>query len=121
MKAARCEEYGGPDRVVVRGGVPEPEVTDGHVLVDAAAAAENVPHLLFSANEYQVPAGLPFTPRREFAGRVAAVGAGVEGLAVGDKVHGTVFNGAMAEQVLAPAAAVSVVPEGLSMVEAAAF
>ncbi len=47
-----------------------------------------------------MPAPLPFTPGSEFAGRVAAVGDGVTGLAPGDLVYGSVFTGAMAEQVL---------------------
>jgi NADPH:quinone reductase len=120
MRAARCEEYGGPDNVVIR-EIPNPVVTPGHVVVDVAAAAVNFPDLLFIANRYQVPAPLPFTPGSEFAGRVAAVGEAVTGLSAGDLVYGTVFTGAMAEQVLVPARAVSPVPAGLSMVEAAAF
>jgi NADPH2:quinone reductase len=120
MRAARCEEYGGPGNVVIR-DIPDPVVTPGHVLVDVAAAAVNFPDLLFIANRYQVPAPVPFTPGSEFAGRVAAVGEGVAGLSAGDLVYGTVFTGAMAEQVLVPARAVSPVPAGLSMIEAAAF
>ena len=38
MRAARCEQYGGPGNVVVR-DIPSPEVTPGHVLVDVAAGA----------------------------------------------------------------------------------
>ena len=49
------------------------------------------------------------------------MGEGVTGLSPGDLVYGSVFNGAMAEQVLVPARAVSPVPAGLSMAEAAAF
>jgi NADPH2:quinone reductase len=120
MRAARCEEYGGPENVVIR-DIPSPEITPGHVLVDVAAAAVNFPDLLFIANRYQVPAPLPFTPGSEFAGRVAAVGEGVTGLAPGDLVYGSVFTGAMAEQVLVPARAVAPIPGGLSMTEAAAF
>ena len=120
MRAARCEEYGGPENVVVR-DIPSPEVTPGHVLVDVAAAAVNYPDLLFIANKYQVPAPLPFTPGSEFAGRVAAVGEGVTGVSAGDLVYGSVFTGAMAEQVLVPARAVAPVPPGLSLTEAAAF
>ena len=120
MRAARCEEYGGPEMVVIR-DIPSPEVTPGHVLVDVAAAAVNYPDLLFIANRYQVPAPLPFTPGSEFAGRVAAVGEGVTGLSGGDLVYGSVFTGAMAERVLAPAPAVAPVPGGLSLTEAAAF
>ena len=49
MRAARCEEYGGPDDVVVR-DIPSPAVIPGHVVVDVAAAAVNFPDLLFIAN-----------------------------------------------------------------------
>lgn len=120
MRAARCEEYGGPANVVVR-EIAAPAATPGHVVVAVAAAAVNFPDLLFIANRYQVPAPVPFTPGSEFAGRVAAIGEGVEGFAVGDAVYGSVFNGAMAEQVLVPAPSLAHVPEGLSLVEAAAF
>ena len=120
MRAARCEEYGGPGNVVIR-EIPDPEVTPGHVVVDVAAAAVNFPDLLFIANRYQVPAPLPFTPGSEFAGRVAAVGEGVTGLAPGDLVYGSVFTGAMADKVLVKASAVARVPPDLSLVEAAAF
>jgi NADPH:quinone reductase len=120
MRAARCEEYGGPSVVVIR-DIPEPAVTPGHVVVDVAAAAVNYPDVLFIANRYQVSAPLPFTPGSEFSGRVAAVGEGVTGLTVGDLVYGSTFNGAMAERVLVPARAVLPVPAGLSLVEAAAF
>ena len=120
MRAARCEQYGGPENVVVR-DIPSPEVTPGHVLVDVAAAAVNYPDLLFIANSYQVPAPLPFTPGSEFAGRVAAVGEGVTEVSAGDLVYGSTFTGAMAEQVLVPARAVAPVPPGMSLTEAAAF
>jgi NADPH2:quinone reductase len=91
------------------------------VLVDVAAAAVNYPDLLLIANKYQVSAPLPFTPGNEFSGRVAAVGDGVIGVSAGDLVYGSVFSGAMAEQVLVPARVVAPVPPGLSLTEAAAF
>ena len=120
MRAARCEEYGGPENVVIR-DIPSPEIIPGHVLVDVAAAAVNYPDLLLIANKYQVSAPLPFTPGSEFAGQVAAVGEGVTGLSAGDLVYGSNFTGAMAEQVLVPARAVAPVPPGLSLTEAAGF
>jgi NADPH2:quinone reductase len=120
MRAARCEEYGGPENVVIR-DLPSPEVTPGHVLVDVAAAAINYPDLLLVANRYQVSAPRPFTPGSEFAGRVAAVGEGVTGLSAGDLVYGSAFTGAMAEQALVPASSLAPVPAGLSLTEAAGF
>ncbi|MFE5027494.1 NADPH:quinone oxidoreductase family protein [Streptomyces sp. NPDC056656] len=120
MRAARCEVYGGPADIVVR-DIEAPEAGPGTVLVDVAAAAVNFPDLLFIADRYQVSVPLPFTPGSEFAGRVAALGEGVEGFEIGDRVHGSVTTGAMAEQVVAPAASVSRVPEGLTMAEAASF
>ena len=120
MKAARCEAYGGPADIVVR-DIPAPKVTPGHVLVGVKAAAVNFPDLLFIANQYQVSIPVPFTPGNEFAGQVVAIGAGVEGFAAGDWVYGSAMSGAMAEQILVPAGALFHAPEGLSMVEAAAF
>lgn len=120
VRAARCEAYGSPEGIVVK-DIPAPEVTAGHVVVDVEAAAINFPDLLFIADEYQVSIPVPFTPGSEFAGRVRSVGADVEGFAVGDAVHGAVFHGAMAEQVLAPATSIGHIPEGLSMTEAAGF
>jgi len=122
MRAARCEAYGGPRGIVVR-DVPAPAavVRDGHVVVDIEAAAVNFTDLLFIADRYQVSVPVPFTPGSEFAGRVAAIGDGVEGIAVGDAVFGSAVSGAMAQQILVPAQALAPIPVGLSMTEAAGF
>lgn len=120
MRAARCEAFGGPENIVLR-DVATPDVRSGHLVVDVAAAAVNFPDLLFIADRYQISLPLPFTVGSEFAGRVAEVGADVEGFAVGDRVFGSVPSGAMAAQVLTPATKVSLVPAELSMIEAAAF
>lgn len=120
MKAARCEAYGDPSSVVVR-EIPAPSAVPGQVVVDVSAAAVSFPYLLLIANRYQVSAPLPFTVGSEFAGRVRALGDGVEGFAVGDPVYGAVFSGAMAEQVLVSANNLWPIPLGLSMAEAAAF
>ncbi|MCD4524243.1 NADPH:quinone oxidoreductase family protein [Nocardioides sp. cx-173] len=120
MKAALCEQYGGPERIVVR-DVPAPQLASGQVLVDVKAAAVNFPDLLFIADRYQVSIPVPFTPGSEFAGSVAAVGEGVTGFAVGDAVYGSAMSGGMAEQIAVPASDLYPVPVGLSMIEAAAF
>ncbi|MFG1923392.1 NADPH:quinone oxidoreductase family protein [Cryptosporangium sp. NPDC048952] len=120
MKAARCEVYGGPENIVIR-DIPDPVVKPGHVVVDVAAAAINFPDLLFIADKYQMSIPVPFTPGNEFSGRIAEVGEGVSGFAVGDAVYGSVPQGAMAEKALVAVEALTLVPDGLSMVEAAAF
>jgi NADPH2:quinone reductase len=101
--------------------LPPPELEPGSALVEVKAAAINYPDLLFIANQYQVSIPVPFTPGSEFAGRVAGIGEGVKGLAVGDPVYGSAMSGAMAEQIVVPSGALFPIPEGLSMVEAAAF
>lgn len=120
MRAARCEAYGTPGGVVVR-DIPDPAVLPGQVVVDVEAAAVNFTDLLFIADRYQVSVPVPFTPGSEFAGRVANVGEGVEGIAVGDPVFGSAMSGAMAQRIAVPASALASIPPGLSMTEAAGF
>jgi NADPH2:quinone reductase len=63
---------------------------------------------------------LPFTPGGEGAGRVVAVGAGVEGFAVGDRVAWVDAPGSYAEQVVVRAERGVAVPEGIELETAAA-
>lgn len=120
MRAARCTEYGPPDRIRIV-DMDDPEPGPGEVLVRVHAAAVNYPDVLIAANRYQVSAPLPFTPGSEFAGTVEALGEGVAEPAVGSAVAGTVLTGAFAEKVVAPVWALRPVPDGLDMVHAAAF
>src|SRR6185437_15308065 len=99
MRGAWLESYGGPHRVAVRDDVPVPPPAAGEVLVRVRAAAVNYPDLLVMNNGYQLSAELPFTPGSEFAGEVLVTGAGVSEFAVGDRVAGSAFVGAFAEQV----------------------
>jgi NADPH2:quinone reductase len=119
MRAVRCNAYGPLDALVVE-DLPAPVAGPGEVVVDVAAAALNFTDVLLVANRYQVSAPLPFTPGSEFAGTVASVGERVDDLVPGDRVSGTVLVGAFAEQLAVPAAALSRVPEGLSLASAAA-
>jgi NADPH2:quinone reductase len=120
MRAARCEQYGGPDSVVVR-DLPAPQLRPGHVLVDVAAAAVNFSDLLILADRYQVSVPVPFTVGSEFAGTVAEVAADVVDLKAGDRVWGASMSGTMAERVRIPARDLAPVPDGLDLIEAAAF
>lgn len=120
MRAVVCEEYGLPDSLVVR-DVAEPEVGPGQVLVDVAFASVNFPDLLIVADRYQLSVPTPFVPGSEFAGVVAAVGDGVDSLAVGDRVFGAAMTGAFAERIVVPSSALRTVPHGVALETGAGF
>lgn len=120
MRAARCNEYGPPDRIVVE-DVPDPVPGPGEAVVTIAAAAVNYPDVLIADNRYQVSVPVPFTPGSEFAGVVTAVGEGVTDVKLGDRVYGGAMVGAFAEQAVVPAVGLMPVPEGVDLPDAAAF
>jgi NADPH2:quinone reductase len=116
-------ELGEPRDVLALAEVPEPEPGPGQVLVRVRAAAANFPDVLMCRGGYQVRPPLPFTPGIELCGEVVAVGAGVDGLAVGDRVLGgsSLPSGALADLAVMNASSVFPAPEGLDDAEAAAF
>jgi NADPH2:quinone reductase len=81
----------------------------------------NFPDVLLIANEYQISVPPPFVPGSEFAGVVTEIGNGTDGFTVGDRVTGTRLYGAFAEEVVAPAAGLSRIPDGIDDPTAAAF
>jgi NADPH2:quinone reductase len=99
----------------------DPRPGDGEVLVEVAAAAVNFSDTLVISGGYQVPVEVPFTPGSEFAGVVTEAGRGVDGLARGDRVSGSVLTGAFAELLIAPGSSLSPVPSGVDLRTAAAF
>ena len=120
MRAVRCVVHGDPERLVVE-EVPPPAAGPGEVLVDVAAASVNYPDVLLVRNEYQISIAPPFTPGSDFSGVIRALGEEVAGWTVGERVCGTVFVGAFAEQVAASTAMLMRVPESVGFPEAAAF
>lgn len=120
MRAAVCREYGAPEGVRVEEW-PAPDLRVGQVRVAVRAAAVNFPDVLIVANQYQVSCPVPFVPGSEFAGDVTEVAEGVTGLAVGDRVMGTLFVGAFAEEVAAAASSLTRIPDGVGYREASAF
>lgn len=120
MRAAVCRAHGPPESVTVD-DLPVPDLGPGQVRVRIDAAAVNFPDVLIVANEYQISVPPPFIPGSEFAGTVAEVADGADGVAVGDRVAGTTMVGAFAEEVTVAADAVWPVPDGVGMPHAAAF
>ncbi|MDL4816354.1 NADPH:quinone oxidoreductase family protein [Actinomadura opuntiae] len=119
MRALRCTVHGSLDDLAVR-EIPEPVAGTGQVVVDVRAAAVNFADILVVQGAYQVAAPVPFTPGSEFAGRVVEVGPDVEGFAAGDAVSGSVFVGAFAQRVVAPAKSLTALPPDADLRAAAA-
>lgn len=120
MKAIVITEPGGPEVLALR-DVPAPVPGPGEVLIDVAAAGLNRADVLQRHGNYPVPPGAPEYPGLEVSGRVAAVGAGVEGLEVGADVVALLSGGGYAEQVAVPAGQVLPVPPKMDLVTAAAL
>lgn len=120
MLAVRCIAHGRAQDVIIA-EVPEPQPAAGEVAVAVHAAAVNFPDTLMISNGYQVSVPTPFTCGSEFAGVVIAVGAGVEDSWLGRQVMGGVMVGAFAERISVPVTALTGVPDGLDLVQAAAF
>jgi NADPH2:quinone reductase len=96
--------------------VPEPG--DGDVQVEVAASGVNFIDVYKRQGVYPVPT--PFVLGEEGAGTVTAVGPGVTGVAIGDRVAWCQSPGSESTVVNKPASAVVPVPEGLDLEVAAA-
>ena len=118
MRAVVCHSFAPLDQLVVE-EVPDPEPGPGQVVVDVEAAGANFVDALLVQGLYQIKPPLPFTPGMEVAGVVSAVGEGVDGVRVGDRVLGTSFFGGYATRTLLSADAVVPIPASLSPGQAA--
>ena len=120
MKAVLSKESGGPETLVVE-EVDAPTPGKGEVLIDVAACAINFPDTLIIRDMYQFKPPRPFAPGGEISGTIEALGEGVEGFAVGDKVICGVGNGGLQEKVAVAAARLFKVPQGIDLVQASAL
>ncbi len=99
MKALLCTRAGTPDDLAIA-DLPEPVAGPGQAVVRVEAAALNFFDLLIIAGQYQYKPAYPFSPGAEFAGIVESIGAGVTGLAAGDRVIGYCGWGAAREKLV---------------------
>jgi NADPH2:quinone reductase len=124
MKAICVRRTGSPD-VLVLEDLPDPVPGEGQVVVRLRAAGVNpVDVYIRSAAQGRQPS-LPYVPGSDGAGVIEAIGPGVAGVAIGDRVYvsGTVaapFNGTYAERALCAAAQVHPLPSPLTFAQGAA-
>ena len=83
--------------------MPDPVAGPGELLVRVRAAAINFPDVLIIEDKYQMRPPRPFAPGGEIAGEVEAVGEGVEGWTVGDRLIAVPGFGGLAEKIVIPA------------------
>ncbi len=101
---------------------PDPVPGPGDVLVEVVAAGLNAADLLQRRGLYPAPPGVPAdVPGLELAGRVVAVGDGVDASWVGRPVAALTGGGAQATHCVVPAEHLLRVPEGVDLVEAGGF
>ncbi|MBD0708371.1 MULTISPECIES: NAD(P)H-quinone oxidoreductase [unclassified Streptomyces] len=120
MHAITIPESGGPE-ALIWAEVPDPVPGEGEVLVEVVASAVNRADLLQRQGFYAPPPGSSPYPGLECSGRIAALGPGVAGWAVGDPVCALLAGGGYAEKVVVPSGQLLPVPEGVDLATAASL
>jgi NADPH2:quinone reductase len=120
MRAIVCEKFASPEELVLR-DIPIPEPTEDQVRIRVEAAGVIFPDALIVQGKYQVKPDLPFVPGSEVAGVIDAVGSGVSGLEVGERVMAIGYQGGFAAFTVAEANRTWRIPEGMTFGEAAGF
>lgn len=120
MRAVLIEEFGEPSSVRW-GEIPDPVPAPGEVLLDVRTASVNFPDLLLVAGTYQHLPQRPFSPGMEAVGTVSAVGEGVSGVGIGDRVLALMGHGGHAEKLVVRAEDVVPVPHAVDDERAAAL
>ena len=120
MKVVEIAAPGGPEQLkpAVR---PVPRPGKGEVLIRVAAAGVNRPDVMQRQGRYPPPPGASDLPGMEVAGEIVEIGPETSGRSVGEKVTALLAGGGYAEYAVASVLLCLPIPEGLSMVEAAAI
>jgi putative PIG3 family NAD(P)H quinone oxidoreductase len=120
MTVVEIAAPGGPEQLKVAQR-PVPRPADEEVLVRVEAAGVNRPDVMQRQGRYPPPPGASDLPGLEIAGEIVQLGAKVGGLSVGDKITALLPGGGYAAYAVAAAPLCLPVPNGISMVEAAAI
>lgn len=120
MRVVEITRPGGPEVLdIVERPVPVPG--PGELLLAVHAASVNRPDVQQRRGLYPPPPGVTDIPGLDAAGRVAALGEGVEGIAIGEAVCALTNGGAYADYVVVPAVQCMPLPKGFSFIEAASL
>jgi NADPH2:quinone reductase len=123
LKSIQIDSYGGPE-VLIRRDVPVPAPGPGELLVQVSCAGINFMDVHTRQGKYArsrtYPVSIPCTLGMEGAGKVAAIGAGVDAFKTGDRVAWCIVWGSYAEYAVVPAWRAVKVPPQLTLEMAAA-
>ncbi|MBB6094391.1 NADPH2:quinone reductase [Povalibacter uvarum] len=120
MRAVVLRSYGPPSQLGVE-DVPAPQLKPGHVKLRVHAVGFGFPDALTVAGKYQVKPEVPFTPGSEVAGVVTEVASDVLHIEPGARVLAMTGQGGLAEECIAPADKLILLPDSMSMAAAAGF
>jgi NADPH2:quinone reductase len=120
MRFVDLPSFGAPEvMTIARGPLPVPG--EGQILVRAEAVGVNRPDISQRQGSYPPPKDASPILGLELAGEVVALGPGVSGFSLGEKVCGLANGGAYAEYVLLPVGQALPFPKGYDAVSAAAL
>ncbi|TXN32822.1 NAD(P)H-quinone oxidoreductase [Lacisediminihabitans profunda] len=118
MRAISIPLPGGPE-VLTLGEHPDPDPGPGQVLIEVAAAGVNRADVSQRLGHYPSPPGTSPLPGMEVSGTIVALGRGVVGRSIGDRVCALLPSGGYASLVVAEAALLLDVPDSMNLVDAA--
>jgi len=120
MKYINTPEFGGPEVLTLAKG-QTPAIKDNEVLIHVAAAGVNRPDVIQRSGNYPAPKDASPILGLEVAGEIIQIGSKVSTWKVGDNVCALTNGGGYAEYAAVPEGQCLVIPDGLSMIEAAAL
>ena len=120
MKALRSHAVGGPDTLTLD-ELPEPQPGSGELQVRVHAAAINYPDVIIIEDKYQIKPPRPFAPGSEIAGEITALGEGVTGWNIGDRLIAVPGWGGLSQTVVIAAKSAFRLPANRSFVDGAAL
>jgi len=120
MRAMLSHAPGGPETLSLT-EMPMPDPGPGQVRIAVKAAGVNFPDTIIIRDLYQYKPARPFAPGGEVSGVIDAVGEGVDGFAVGDRVLALPLFGGFASHIVCALDMVRKIPDAMSFQDAACF
>jgi len=120
MKFIQVDTFGGPEQLKLHEEAT-PSPAQGQLLVEVKASGINFADLMMREGHYPAVPTVPFRPGYEAAGIVSAVGEGVSGFSVGQRVMAMVQGGGYASHAIVPAEMAVPLPDSLDFAPATAL